>query len=211
MTGNSGSTASYRVSAACRSASCRVPWQVPGALPSAFTWVSSAAETVVARTAMTAPARTVRNPVLHGAPFHGHPPGLRAPKILLGQHHLVQVAPVGSEPLSNFNSTKVTKEAIEASPKDPRDVHVRCVLGVEMPATCRIEAPQARDDVGRAAGRNSHDQTHRPRRICLRSRDARHDRERGSARCQVQECAAAKFHSVQSAGGEKPDSAHLRW
>jgi hypothetical protein len=24
---------------------------------------------------------------------------------------------------------------------------------------------QARDDVGRAAGRNSHDQTHRPRRI----------------------------------------------
>ena len=64
---------------------------------------------------------------------------------------------------------------------------------------------QARDDVGRAAGRNSHDQTHRPRRICLRSRDARHDRERGSARCQVQECAAGKFHSVQSAGGEQQD------
>jgi hypothetical protein len=53
---------------------------------------------------------------------------------------------------------------------------------------------QPRDDVGRAAGDDGDDQTHRPRRIGLRPRDPRDDRQRGSARGQMQEFATGKFH-----------------
>ena len=45
---------------------------------------------------------------------------------------------------------------------------------------------QARDDVGRAAGAKPTIDAHRPRRIGLRPRDARHGRQRGSARGQMQ-------------------------
>ena len=38
------------------------------------------------------------------------------------------------------------------------------------------------------------DDAHRPRRIGLRPRNARHGRQRGSARCQMQKSAAGKFH-----------------
>ena len=48
----------------------------------------------------------------------------------------------------------------------------------------------------RAAGGNADDQAHRPRRIGLRPRDARHGRQRGSARCQMQKLSAGKFHWV---------------
>jgi hypothetical protein len=51
-------------------------------------------------------------------------------------------------------------------------------------------AHQAHDNVGRAAGTSGYDPAHRPRRIGLRPR---HDRQRGSARSQTQECAAGKF------------------
>src|SRR5215813_3935192 len=38
------------------------------------------------------------------------------------------------------------------------------------------------------------DQVHRPRRIGLRPRDARHDRQRGSARGQMEKISAGKFY-----------------
>src|SRR5262249_35015966 len=41
-------------------------------------------------------------------------------------------------------------------------------------------------------GKNAHDY---PRRIGLRPRDARHGRERGSARCEMEKISAGKFHS----------------
>src|SRR5262245_57533081 len=43
-------------------------------------------------------------------------------------------------------------------------------------------------------GRIRHDYPYGLRRIGLRLRDPRHRWERGSSRCQMQECAAAKFH-----------------
>ena len=48
-------------------------------------------------------------------------------------------------------------------------------------------------------GGKADDDAHRPRRIGLRPRDARDGRERGSARGQMQEYAAGKFHSSPSA------------
>ena len=55
---------------------------------------------------------------------------------------------------------------------------------------------QAREEIGRAASRDWHDQTHRPHRIALCSRDVRHCRQRGSARGQMQELPAVrKFQS----------------
>ena len=57
---------------------------------------------------------------------------------------------------------------------------------------------QAREDVGRAAGGKADDDAHRPRRIGLRPSDARHGRQRGSARGQMQEFAAGKFHGAPS-------------
>src|SRR6516164_1064445 len=53
---------------------------------------------------------------------------------------------------------------------------------------------QAREDVGRAAGRKADDDAHRPRRIGLRPCDTRNGRQRGGARGQLQECAAGKSH-----------------
>ena len=48
---------------------------------------------------------------------------------------------------------------------------------------------------GRAAGRKTDDHAHRPRRIGLRPRDARHSRQRGSARGQMQKLSTVgKFH-----------------
>jgi hypothetical protein len=55
-----------------------------------------------------------------------------------------------------------------------------------------------RDDVGRAAGGKADHDADRPRRIGLRSCHLRDDRQRGSARGQMQECAAGKFHGVAS-------------
>jgi hypothetical protein len=52
------------------------------------------------------------------------------------------------------------------------------------------------DDVGRAAGRGGDDQPHRPRRIGLRPRDARHGWQRGSTRCHMQESTARQVHGV---------------
>jgi hypothetical protein len=49
--------------------------------------------------------------------------------------------------------------------------------------------------VGRAARRIADNQAKRPRRIALRPREARHDRERGSARGQMQKMpTVGKFH-----------------
>ena len=53
---------------------------------------------------------------------------------------------------------------------------------------------QARDDVGRTTGRKADNDAHRVRRIGFRPRDARHRRERGSARGQMQKSSAGKFH-----------------
>src|SRR5262245_31296112 len=55
-------------------------------------------------------------------------------------------------------------------------------------------ADHARDDVSRAARGKWHDQTHRPRRIGLRPRETRHDRQRGGARGQMQKSTTGKFH-----------------
>src|SRR5215475_4207856 len=53
---------------------------------------------------------------------------------------------------------------------------------------------EARDDVRRTTGRKADDDAHRPRRIGLRPSSARHGRERGSARGQMQKISAGKFH-----------------
>jgi len=55
---------------------------------------------------------------------------------------------------------------------------------------------QAGRDVDRSAGGKSNDDAYWPRRIGLRARDPRHDRECGSARCQMQKLAAGKFHGA---------------
>ena len=54
---------------------------------------------------------------------------------------------------------------------------------------------QARGDVeSQPPGAKPTINAHRPRRIGLRPRDARHGRQRGSARCQMQKLSAGKFH-----------------
>jgi hypothetical protein len=53
---------------------------------------------------------------------------------------------------------------------------------------------QSRDDVTWASGGKADNDAHRPRWIGLRPRDARHGRQRGSARCQMQKISAGKFH-----------------
>ena len=45
-------------------------------------------------------------------------------------------------------------------------------------------------------GGKADDDAHRPRRIGLRPRDARHGRQRGSARGQMQKLSAGKFHGA---------------
>src|SRR5262249_12667851 len=53
---------------------------------------------------------------------------------------------------------------------------------------------QAGEDVLRASWRGTDDVAHRPRRIGLRPSSARHGRQRGSARGQMQKLSAGKFH-----------------
>ena len=53
-----------------------------------------------------------------------------------------------------------------------------------------------------AAGGKADDDAHRPRRIGLRPREARHGRERGSTRCQMQKLAAAEVSWRSSSGPE---------
>src|SRR5215813_12789703 len=53
---------------------------------------------------------------------------------------------------------------------------------------------QACEDVGRPASGKADNDAHRPRRIGLRLRDARDNRQRGSARGQMQKLSAGKFH-----------------
>ena len=55
---------------------------------------------------------------------------------------------------------------------------------------------QACGEIAAAAGRKAHHKAHRPRRIGLRTRDARHARHRGSACGQMQKSTAGKFHDV---------------
>src|ERR1700704_7070376 len=60
---------------------------------------------------------------------------------------------------------------------------------------------QAREDVGRAAGGKANHDAYWPRgiglrRSDLRPSDLRHRQHRGSARGEIQECAAGKFHKV---------------
>jgi hypothetical protein len=52
---------------------------------------------------------------------------------------------------------------------------------------------QTCDDVSATGGKGD-DQPHRPRRIDLRPRDARHCRQRGKAGGQMQKSAAGKFY-----------------
>jgi hypothetical protein len=59
---------------------------------------------------------------------------------------------------------------------------------------CLTDEP--RDDVGRAAGGNEHDDGYRPRRVGLRLCNARHGRQRGRARCQMQKLSTGKFHGA---------------
>src|SRR5262249_29106140 len=53
---------------------------------------------------------------------------------------------------------------------------------------------QTRDDVVPAASGGRNDHAHRPRRIGLRSRDARDGRQHSAARSQMQKLSAGKFH-----------------
>src|ERR1700693_337755 len=58
---------------------------------------------------------------------------------------------------------------------------------------------EASDDVGRATGRRDSDQAHGPHWPGLRPCNARHRRERGGARCQMQKPATGTFHNVPPA------------
>src|SRR5262245_12864660 len=61
---------------------------------------------------------------------------------------------------------------------------------------------QPSDDVVSAPSGEANDNTHRPRWIGLCPSDARHGRQRGSARCQMQKSATGKFHSITSSAWE---------
>jgi hypothetical protein len=65
-------------------------------------------------------------------------------------------------------------------------------LLAEQPAERLCE--HARGNIARGAGTKANDDAHRPRRIGLRFCHPRYGRQRGSARGQMQECAAGKFH-----------------
>jgi hypothetical protein len=60
----------------------------------------------------------------------------------------------------------------------------------------QLLSDQTSNGIGRAAWRVANDDLHRPRRIGLRPCDARHGRQRSSARRQMQKFAAGKFHFV---------------
>ena len=55
---------------------------------------------------------------------------------------------------------------------------------------------QACNDVASSGGGEADDDAHRPRGVCLRACDKRDRRERGSARYEMQESAARKFHGA---------------
>jgi hypothetical protein len=55
--------------------------------------------------------------------------------------------------------------------------------------------------IGPSASRLADDDPYGPRWIGLRPYDARHDRKRGSARCQVQEIVYGKFHDAPRSDG----------
>src|SRR5262249_26677369 len=55
---------------------------------------------------------------------------------------------------------------------------------------------EACHDVGGTTGGKSHNDAHRPRRIDLCANNARHDRQRGSTRGQMQKPSAGKFHLI---------------
>ena len=60
---------------------------------------------------------------------------------------------------------------------------------------------RAREVIGAAAGRERHDHSYRLGRIGLRPCCARHARQRGSARGQMQKLSAGKFHCRRSPFG----------
>ena len=68
--------------------------------------------------------------------------------------------------------------------------------GSVRPAAGGLPDNDARYGIGTAAGGKADDDADRPRRIGLRPRDARHGRERGSARGQMQKISAGKFHGI---------------
>ena len=74
------------------------------------------------------------------------------------------------------------------------------VLNEELPPEIfrKLLCDQAGEHIGRTAGPIGYDHPHRPRRIGLRPRDARHGRQRGSTRCQMQKSSAGTFHGVLS-------------
>src|SRR5499425_3381535 len=55
---------------------------------------------------------------------------------------------------------------------------------------------EARSNVVYATGCKWENDAHRPRRIGLRPSDARHGRQRGSARCKMEKISAGKFHEA---------------
>src|SRR5262245_27244177 len=59
---------------------------------------------------------------------------------------------------------------------------------------------QAREDVGRAAGRKADDDANRPRRIGVCPSEARDSRQRRSASGQMQKLSAGKLHGVYPPG-----------
>src|SRR5262249_31069188 len=75
---------------------------------------------------------------------------------------------------------------------------------------CQPLTYQARKDVEGSAGRDRHDDTHRPGGIDLRSCNSRDHWQRGSTRGQMQEFAAGKFHHVSSLNAnDEPDYSPL--
>src|SRR5262249_59827189 len=62
------------------------------------------------------------------------------------------------------------------------------------PTLFKLAAAATRDDIGRSAGRETYEEAPRRRRVGLRPRDARHRRQRGNARGQLQKISAGKFH-----------------
>src|SRR5262245_52028033 len=74
----------------------------------------------------------------------------------------------------------------------------RTVLNEELLAEALRQplTDQARSDVVRTTGGKGDDDSHRPRRIGLRSCNARHGRQRHSARYQMQKISTGKFHNI---------------
>src|SRR5262249_52518769 len=77
---------------------------------------------------------------------------------------------------------------IAAGPSDVLDIEL-------LPETfAELLSGNRREDIGASAGREWHNQAHCTRRIGLPESDARDDRQRRSARCQMQKISTRKFH-----------------